>query len=543
MKNITPNSPEALPFDPLLINAIPGNHLVLLPNAPTFTIAAVSDECLTALSLQRESLVGYGVVEVLLSNGINQAVAQQFCQSLIQVLQTKQAHQMADLRYERTNAQTLAGEGRAWRVVNKPVVRPQGELLYIVTSAQDISTEVQLIEIAQANQYLQAIINLFQEPMQVLQPVFEQGQIIDFCFTLTNQAYAAYANSTPYQLRGKRVSEVFPGYTKTVSFTNPVQTYWTGQPLTFDIHYNQDGLDLYNVMSTAKLGEEVVVHFTDFTRLRQLQNQLESKIEELSRSNESLRQFAYIASHDLQEPLRKIQQFGDLLRDEYAPALGEGEDYLGRMQSAASRMSRLIQDLLAYSRISTGQPITAPVSLTTVVSAVLADLELRVQESGAVVELAPLPTVFGDATQLGQLFQNLLANALKFRQVERTPVVTIGAHRVAARDLPPSVKPARMASHYHRLDVVDNGIGFDPRYVDRIFKVFQRLHGKGEFAGTGIGLAICEKVAVNHGGAITASSQSGQGATFSVYLPDESASTGDQANNPKTDQVRIGSDG
>lgn len=522
MRNIPPTNQEGLAFNTLLINAIPGNYLVLLPNAPTFTIAAVSDDYLAAHSLQRESLIGCGMFDVFFGDGRNQAVAQQLAQSLGQVVQTKQAQLIADLRYERTNAQTYVLEGSNWRVVNKPVLSPQGELIYIINSVEDITTEVQLVEVAQSNQYLQSIINLFKEPMQVLEPVFDEGRIIDFRFTLTNQAYADYANTTPDQLRGKRVSEVFPGYIDTVSFTNPVQTYQTGQPLTFEIHYDRDGLDLYNLMSTAKLDGEVVVHFTDFTRLRQLQGQLESKIEELNRSNESLQQFAYIASHDLQEPLRKIQQFGELLQTQYAHVLGGGVDYLGRMQAAASRMSTLIRDLLAYSRISTGQHTTTPVSLTKVVGMALADLELRIRESEAVVEVDPLPTVAGDATQLGQLFQNLLSNAFKFRQAELPPVVTIRAHQVAATDLPPSVKPVRTVPQYHRFDVVDNGIGFDPKYVDRIFQVFQRLHGKSEFAGTGIGLAICEKVVTNHGGAITASSQPGQGATFSIYLPNQS---------------------
>lgn len=239
----------------------------------------------------------------------------------------------------------------------------------------------------------------------------------------------------------------------------------------------------------------------------------------LFRSNENLQQFAYVASHDLQEPLRKIQSFGDLLKNRYATELGEGVDHLERMQAAASRMSTLIRDLLAFSRISTQQDTVAPVSLKLVVDNVLTDLDLRIQETGAVVDVGVLPTVYGDALQLGQLFQNLISNALKFRVTNSTPMIQVHGERVAFGQLPPLVKPARQTVTYYRIDVTDNGIGFDDKYVDRIFQVFQRLHGKNEFAGTGIGLAICEKVATNHGGAITATSQPGQGATFSVYLP------------------------
>ncbi|WP_018621189.1 PAS domain-containing protein [Spirosoma luteum] len=244
----------------------------------------------------------------------------------------------------------------------------------------------------------------------------------------------------------------------------------------------------------------------------------------LMRSNENLQQFAFVASHDLQEPLRKIQQFGDLLKTRYTDSVGEELLYIERMQVAASRMSTLIKDLLNFSRISTRREANSPVSLDNVVSQVLATLELPIAETGAQISLGPLPTVMGDASQLNQLFQNLLSNALKFRRTNQAgvpvaPHILIESSWQAADELPEPLKLNRVAIAYHRIDVADNGIGFDEKYLGRIFQVFQRLHGKAEFAGTGIGLAICEKVVANHGGAITASSQPGQGATFTVYLP------------------------
>lgn len=247
--------------------------------------------------------------------------------------------------------------------------------------------------------------------------------------------------------------------------------------------------------------------------------ELADTVRDLQRSNENLQQFAYIASHDLQEPLRKIQSFGDILKTQYSQQLGDGADYLQRMQAAASRMSTLIKDLLTFSRISTRQETASSVALNGVILTVLTDLDLTIQETGAMIDVDILPTVQGDPSQLGQLFQNLLSNALKFRRTEVTPVIQMMAHSVAAADLPPLVKPSRTATAYSRIDVRDNGIGFDEKYADRIFQVFQRLHNKSQYAGTGIGLAICEKVAANHGGAISAHSQVGQGATFSVYLP------------------------
>lgn len=250
-----------------------------------------------------------------------------------------------------------------------------------------------------------------------------------------------------------------------------------------------------------------------------LNEELEEANGLLIRSNENLQTFAYVASHDLQEPLRKIQQFGDLLRAQYGSQMGDGLDYLERMQSAASRMSTLIKDLLTFSRISTRRDTNIPIALNEVVTKVLADLELPIQESGAQIRVANLPTVSGDASQLGQLFQNLLSNALKFRREGVVPRITIDSSTVGVSSLPPLVKPTRQARQYYRIEVTDNGIGFDEKYLDRIFQVFQRLHGRNQFPGTGIGLSICEKVVTNHGGAITATSQEGQGSTFSVYLP------------------------
>ncbi|MCF0054863.1 PAS domain-containing protein [Dyadobacter sp. CY356] len=241
----------------------------------------------------------------------------------------------------------------------------------------------------------------------------------------------------------------------------------------------------------------------------------------LTQSNQNLQQFAYIASHDLQEPLRKIQSFGNLLSNRYAKELGEGTHLVERMQTAANRMSVLIQDLLTFSRISTKQDNIETVSLSRVIDTVLSDLELKIQETGATINVSQLPLILGDESQLGQLFQNLISNALKFRLPNVAPIIEITADSIYSYQLPAHVKPAKAAASYYRIKVSDNGIGFDQKYADRIFQVFQRLHGRSEFAGTGIGLAICEKVASNHGGAIAATSQPGNGAVFTIYLPEQ----------------------
>lgn len=265
---------------------------------------------------------------------------------------------------------------------------------------------------------------------------------------------------------------------------------------------------------------------TDIQEQKQVTSELEQQVQsrteqltasnlDLRRSNENLEKFAYIASHDLQEPLRKIQSFGDILKNQYEAQLGEGINYLERMQNAASRMSALIKDLLVFSRISTRQEATLPVDLNLVLATLVEDMEL----GNARLNVEVLPVILGDRLQLSQLFLNLLSNALKFQKPDTVPVIEVKADQIIAAELPVDVKPARSAALYHCISVADNGIGFDEKYLDRIFQVFQRLHNRSEYAGTGVGLAICEKVAANHGGAITAISKPGQGATFSIYLP------------------------
>ncbi len=239
----------------------------------------------------------------------------------------------------------------------------------------------------------------------------------------------------------------------------------------------------------------------------------------LARSNENLQQFAYVASHDLLEPLRKVQSFGDLLMKRYASQLGDGKDYVLRMQAAAQRMSTLIEDLLTFSRVSASQDVHVLVSLDKVVDSALGLLDYAIHESGAEVTVEKLPAINGHQLQLEQLFLNLLSNAIKFRKAGTTPLISITCEQIGAKKIPYPVKPARSSPTYYRIDVTDNGIGFASDKVDRIFQVFQRLHGKNEYAGTGIGLAICEKVALNHGGAITATSEPGKGSTFSLFLP------------------------
>ncbi len=236
----------------------------------------------------------------------------------------------------------------------------------------------------------------------------------------------------------------------------------------------------------------------------------------LARSNEELQQFAYVASHDLQEPLRKIQTFSDRLKVRFGDVLPEDAlDYLDRMQNAAERMQQLIRDLLTLSRISTRAQVFVPTDLNQIVQEVLTDLEVPIQESQGQVRVDPLPQLAADSVQMRQLFQNLIGNALKFVRPGHPPLIQISCQIIQLDDANQAIAPAEACQIW----VADNGIGFDEKYLTRIYNPFQRLHSQDEYEGTGMGLAICRKIVERHGGSLTASSIVGQGSTFMIMLP------------------------
>jgi signal transduction histidine kinase len=241
------------------------------------------------------------------------------------------------------------------------------------------------------------------------------------------------------------------------------------------------------------------------TRLQQEIAARELTQEALLRSNTELEQLAYVASHDMQEPLRMVASYLQLVAQRYQGQLdADADEFIGYAVDGAKRMQALINDLLAYSRLGTKARPFEPSDCNTIVQTAIAQLRVPIEDSGARITHGALPTVMGDATQLLQLFQNLLSNAIKF-------------HR---RDVPPVVHvEAQPWDSAWRFSVRDNGIGIAAEYFERIFVLFQRLHGRGEYPGTGIGLAICKKIVERHGGSIAVQSQPGEGSTFSFTLP------------------------
>lgn len=279
------------------------------------------------------------------------------------------------------------------------------------------------------------------------------------------------------------------------------------------LHKNGDRIDVSVSISTVREGEMshgAVLIARDIRERKRSEERLHAFAKRLQQSNRELEDFAYVASHDLQEPLRKIQAFGDRLRVKEAANLSEaGVDYIRRMQSAAGRMQGLINDLLSFSRVTTKAKPFVAIDLGEVVGEVIHDLEVRIHELGGKIDVGRLPVIEADPLQMRQIFQNLLSNALKFHRGGVPPEIRVegwldGAHGEDVECV---------------VEVRDNGIGFEEKYAERIFTIFERLHGRGMYEGTGIGLAICRKIVERHGGTIEAHSAPGEGSRFVFRLP------------------------
>jgi PAS domain S-box-containing protein len=355
-------------------------------------------------------------------------------------------------------------------------------------------------------------------------------------FILNNPAHAHDLGArSPADMKGKSDFDFFPLEMAQQFFDDEQKIIQTGKPV-----INQEQLKKRGRFSNEKrwsvsskviwcdekgeilgtIGVTRDIHELKMAQLalRASEERLRESTAQLERSNRELQDFAYVASHDLQEPLRKIVVFGERLKEKAGERLdAETSDYLQRMQKAASRMQNLINDLLTFSRVTTkAQPFSA-VDLAETARGVIDDLEGRIEMTKGRVEAGELPTIDAEPLQMRQLLQNLIGNALKFRRTDVPPVVKVEAKKISG--VLPQAAPGAPAQDLCEMTVSDNGIGFDEKYLDRIFNVFQRLHTRNEYEGTGMGLAIARKIVVYHGGTITAKSKPGEGATFVVTLP------------------------
>lgn len=336
--------------------------------------------------------------------------------------------------------------------------------------------------------------------------------------TFVNKKFCDISKYSREELLGQNHRIINSGYHPKEFFINMWKTITNGQTWEGEVRNKAKDGSFYWVNTTivpfmnneGKPVKYVSVRY-EITERKLAEEKLKVYAKRLEISNQELQDFASVAAHDLQEPLRKILSFSDRLQGKAKADLKpDAIDYLERIQNSAHRMRILINDLLTYSRVTTkAQPFVA-VDLNNIVADVISDLEVRLEQSGGSIECETLPVIDADATQMRQLFQNLISNALKFTPPDRKPLVKIKSEFLRSSPL------GRQAC---KITVTDNGIGFEEKYLDRIFTIFQRLHGRHEYEGTGIGLAVCRKIMDRHNGILTATSKLGEGSSFIIILP------------------------
>ena len=395
----------------------------------------------------------------------------------------------------------------------------------LLSYAETSDLHVAARHVARQRALLNGVLNSSPNGIIVYEAVRDsQNQLLDFQTVLVNQMFETLTGRESVYYMGQPLSALYPfGPNRMERLRHLIDT---GEPIHFDEFSPM--LDRWLDITLTRLNDGFVATVKDITADKQVRQQLEDTVQELHRSNQDLEQFAYVASHDLQEPLRKIVSFGDVLADQFANDMSESAaDLVRRMQRSAGRMRSLVHDLLTYSRLSGNADMFGLVDLNQLTASVADDLEMTIADQRATLRIDALPTVWGDPALLRQLFQNLLSNALKFHRPGHhggalTPLIDVSGRIAAESELPVGAglpDPSQPGRRYAIVDITDNGIGFDERYLDRIFTLFQRLHGQMNFSGTGVGLAICKKVVDLHNGHITAISREGEGATFRLFLP------------------------
>lgn len=342
---------------------------------------------------------------------------------------------------------------------------------------------------------------------------------VELRYLSVNKKFEEVYQRSAKELIGQKITDVFPKMVDSYFYNQLLETskgnasHSTGyQSIITERYYETFMIPL---MSNDAI-YAILVTAHDNTELMRAYHQLELKNNELEKSNHNLEQFAYIASHDLQEPLRKIRTFTELLHNALPDLDEKSRSYFNKIDLSAQRMSALIKDVLNYSRLSTAEQFFQKVDLNNTLEEIKNDFELLITEKKAVVDISPLPEIPGIPLQLNQLFFNLISNALKF--CDQDPVIEITTEGVSKEEVL-SLLHLNQSKRYVKITCRDNGIGFDEQYAEQIFNIFQRLNNRGQYEGTGIGLALCKKIMENHRGLIKASSQVSQGSVFELFFP------------------------
>jgi PAS domain S-box-containing protein len=507
-----------------------------------------------------ESILGRGLFEAFPGGASDDDPphVRQLRRSLKIVLAEKRPDTIAVIHYpiEYETGDGRMYQDRYWSATHTPLLDEDGEVAFVLQHTVDV-TDLQ--ETRRALRKAEAELDEV-DPMYQEEGVFRRAQVVQqqnitlvaehrrfkrlighapgFIAILDGPEHIfSFANEAYYEVVGKRnilgmsVRDALPEVVGQGFHDLLDRVYATGEPFIgrgmlvklqtgkdhelrdayVDFIYQPIVEDEGNVSGIFVQGHDVTDQYRAQKALEDLNENLERRVAErtaeVETRNRELQEFAFVASHDLQEPLRKVHSFADLLIEEYSDEIDEnGRHYFDRMQGAVRRMSLLIKDLLLYSRISTGVRTYEEVQLESVVRDVLYDLQIQLEEASGAVHVGELPSVMGDPVQLRQLFQNLISNAVKFRKRDVPPEITISGY-------------TRDKGAVHEIMVADNGIGVSDEFAERIFQPFQRLHRKEEYSGTGIGLAICRRIAERHGGTITVESNDDGGATFVITLP------------------------
>ena len=470
-----------------------------------FTYLFVNNNIARTLGLETDEVIGASMLELIPENRTN-GFFDLFCR----VLQTGETvHDMTF--FEARNL-------KSW--YDYVLVPIDGDI--VVVTLQDI-TDIKntALQMEQQRNLLDNILRCSSNGISVTEMIRdEQGQVCDARTLMANDAAVKYTALPRDVYLSKTAVEIDPNILQSAYGQTCLRTLETGEPSFIQYYLEMTGRWLE--LTVSKMDDDHLIHiFTDVTPIKEAQLQLERSVEDLKRSNASLEEFAYAASHDMKEPIRKIHFFSDRLKGELKEKLTDTQLRLfERMEEAARRMGLLIEDLLAYSRATRGNTDIEDVDLNQKVRVVLSDLELEVQQKGARVTIDdPLPVVKANRRQLQQLFQNLLSNALKYNKPGEMPEIHITARKVKGSDAKADLPADAGQKLYHLIEIRDNGIGFEQKDAERIFSIFTRLHGNAEYRGTGVGLSIGRKVAESHNGYLWAESAPGDGATFKVLLP------------------------
>ncbi|WP_276496299.1 PAS domain-containing sensor histidine kinase [Pontibacter litorisediminis] len=447
----------------------------------------------------------------------------------VSMLMPEPDHSMHDVyisRYMKTGVGQIIGKGR--EVLGK---KKTGELFPFFLSIAEVKLEHKTIftgivhDISSLKKTEQRLRESESRINSIIQTAVDGIIIIDTrgVIEMVNPAAAKLFQYEERELIGQKINKLMPEPDRSLHDNYMQHYHETGERRIIGIGREVSGLKkngivfpIYLSISEVQLTDRKVytgfIH--DITQQKLSEERLRRYAAELERSNRELQDFAYVSSHDLQEPLRKIQAFGDRLKTkEYENLSDQGKDYVERMLNAASRMQNLINDLLDFSRVTSKAKPYVQVDLEKVLQEVLSDLEIVIEKTGAQITHTPLPTIDADPTQMRQLFQNLISNAIKFRKEGVKPEIHITASELHLKERLTSTPGDELVE----VRIQDNGIGFDEKYLDRIFNIFQRLEGQ-KYEGSGIGLAIVRKIAIRHGGDITARSQPNVGTTFIITL-------------------------